>query len=200
MLPLVYTNPYAAGVFLAACLVWLAPEWLVAYRARAKVIRIDAGVRDRGSLQLLLGLQWTGLVLDFALAGLVPAAALSWQPALICGTGIGLILCGVVLRRYAIWALGHYFTREVAVSADQPVVQRGPYRCLRHPAYSGTFLTMLGIGCVLGNWAGLLLLLLGVFAGHLYRVHVEEQALLQSIGQPYAAYMRRTKRFIPWIV
>jgi protein-S-isoprenylcysteine O-methyltransferase Ste14 len=200
LLPLVYTNHLATGIFLAACLAWLAPEWFVAYRYRAKVVRRDVGVRDRGSLWLLIGLQWTGLALDFALAGLLPAAALPWQRVVIFGVGISMILCGVALRWYAIRVLGHYFTREVAASNDQPVVQNGPYHYLRHPAYSGTFLTMLGVGLALGNWAGLLVLLLCVFAGHLYRVRVEEQVLLQSIGQPYADYMRQTRRFLPWII
>jgi protein-S-isoprenylcysteine O-methyltransferase Ste14 len=97
------------------------------------------------------------------------------------------------------WLVGRFFTREVAVSVDQPVVQRGPYRWIRHPAYSGTFLTMLGVCLALTNWASLLVLLLCVGLGHVYRVRVEERALTQVIGQPYIEYMRRTKRFIPWL-
>lgn len=200
MLPLVYTNHLATGIFLVACLAWLAPEWLVAYRYRAKVARSDAAVQDRSSLWLLIGLQWAGLALDLLFSALLPAATLSWLRGITFGVGIGLILLGVALRQYAIRVLGHYFTREVAVSSDQPVVRSGPYRYLRHPAYSGTFLTMFGFGLALGNWAGLLVLLLCVLVGHLYRVRVEEQALLQSIGQPYADYRRRTRRFIPWIL
>jgi protein-S-isoprenylcysteine O-methyltransferase Ste14 len=83
------------------------------------------------------------------------------------------------------------------VSPDQQVVQHGPYRLIRHPAYTGTFLTMLGVGLVVTNWASLICLLLCVFFGHIYRVNIEEQALIQTIGQPYIEYMRRTKRFIP---
>jgi len=78
-------------------------------------------------------------------------------------------------------------------------VQTGPYRYIRHPAYSGTFLTMLGVGLAMTNWASLMALLLCVFSGHLYRVHVEEKALIRAIGQPYIEYMRHTRRFIPWV-
>ena len=113
--------------------------------------------------------------------------------------GVILILLGVALRWYAIRALGRYFTRDVAVSADQLVVQDGPYRWIRHPAYSGTFVTMLGVGLALTNWVGLVTLLACVLTGYLYRVRVEEHALIQSIGQPYAEYMARTKRFIPHV-
>src|SRR5690348_10749258 len=119
---------------------------------------------------LLIGLLWSGVAVSFVLAELFPAAALSWQRTTFFGIGISFILLGVALRWYAIRILGRYFTRDVAVSSDQKVVQDGPYRYIRHPAYSGTFLTMLGVGLALTNWASLVILLLCVFAGHLYRV------------------------------
>ena len=148
---------------------------------------------------ILIALLWFGVALSFLLAALLPAAALSWQRTTLFLVSVTFIPLGVALRWYAIWTLGRYFTRDVAVSADQQVIQRGPYRFIRHPAYSGTFLTMLGVGLALTNWAGLLALLLCVLAGHLYRVSIEEKALTQTIGQPYVTYMQHTKRFIPWV-
>ena len=197
MLPFVLTRPLAGWIFLAACLIWNVPEWIGALTQRASVTRREATPRDRGSMGMLIGLLWLGLALDGALVVLLPGATLTWQRPLLFGSGIGLLLCGVALRWYAIWTLGRSFTRDVAVSADQQVVQRGPYRSIRHPAYSGTFLTMLGVGLALGNWVGLLVLLACVFLGHWFRVRVEEQALVQVIGQPYVDYMRRTRRFVP---
>ncbi len=199
MLPLVYTNAGAAWILLVACLIWNVPEWIGARRQTAKAVRKEAIVRDRGSMNILIGLLWLGVVLNFALAALFPAAAIPWQRTALFGIGVSLILLGTALRWYAIWKLGSYFTRDVAVSANQEVVQSGPYRYIRHPAYSGTFATMLGLGLALTNWASLVALLACVFAGHLYRVHVEEKALVQAIGQPYIEYMQHTRRFIPWV-
>jgi protein-S-isoprenylcysteine O-methyltransferase Ste14 len=167
-------------------------------RQMARVSRKAAAVQDRGSLGILIGLQWLGIALNFALAALVPEAAMPW-PQVFFLLGVFCMLLGVALRWYAIWTLGRYFTRDVAVSADQEVVQRGPYRVVRHPAYSGTFLTMLGLGLALTNWASLVALLACVFLGHLYRVSIEERALIEAIGQPYLEYMRNTKRFIPLV-
>lgn len=199
MLPLIYTDAKAAGIFLAACLVWNVPEVIGALQQRAKVSRKEASVQDRGSMGILIGLQWIGLALNFLLAWLFRAAAIPWHRTALFSVGVTLILLGVALRWYAIWSLGRYFTRDVAVSADQQVVQNGPYRTIRHPAYSGTFLTMLGVGLAMTNWASLLALLICVLSGHLYRVRVEEKALTQTIGQPYIAYMQRTRRFIPFV-
>jgi protein-S-isoprenylcysteine O-methyltransferase Ste14 len=168
-------------------------------RQMAKISRKMDAVQDRGSLIVLLGLQWTGLALNFLLAWLLPVAAIRWQRTTLFLLGLTAILLGVALRWYAIRVLGSYFTRDVAVTADQPVVMHGPYRLIRHPAYSGTFLTMLGVGLATTNWASLVVLLVCVFLGHLYRVSIEEQALIRIIGQPYIAYVRRTKRFIPGV-
>jgi protein-S-isoprenylcysteine O-methyltransferase Ste14 len=199
LLPLIYTNTGAAGIFLAACLIWNVPEMIGAFKQTARVSRKEASVRDRGSMGILIGLQWVGLALNFLLGGVFPAAAITWQRTVIFSMGVTLILLGVTLRWYAIWILGSYFTRDVAVSADQKVVQKGPYRFIRHPAYTGTFLTMLGVGLAMTNWASLVALLICVLLGHVYRVRVEEQALIQRIGQPYVEYMHRTRRFIPLV-
>ena len=150
-------------------------------------------------MAILIGLQWIGLALNFLLVWLFPAAAITWHRTALFLLGVTLIPLGVALRWYAIWTLGGYFTRDVAVSADQKVVQNGPYRSIRHPAYSGTFLTMLGVGLAMTNWASLVALLVCVFLGHLYRVRVEEKVLIQTIGQQYVEYMHRTRRFIPFV-
>ena len=199
MKPLIAAHPAAAVAFGVACLVWIVPEMLGMARQMAKVSRHTAQVQDRGSMAILLGLQWAGLALNFWLAWGFPAAAIPRLRTPLFLLGLAFILLGVALRWYAIRMLGRYFTRDVAVSADQPVVQPGPYRLIRHPAYSGTFLTMLGVGLAMTNWASLLALAFCIFLGHYYRVRVEEQALVRTLGQPYSDYMQRTKRFIPWV-
>jgi protein-S-isoprenylcysteine O-methyltransferase len=199
VLPLIYTNAAAAAVFIAACLIWNVPEAASMLSQMARVARGNSEVQDRGSLAILLGLLWLGLALSFLLAAVVPAAALSWHRTYLFLLAVVLILCGVGLRWYAIITLGRYFTRDVAVSADQPVVQTGPYRFIRHPSYTGTFLTMLGVGLAVTNWASLVALLTCTFAGHLYRVHVEEEALSRTIGRSYLEYCRHTRRFIPFV-
>jgi len=200
LLPLIYTNAGAAGIFLAACLIWYVPEMIGTLKQTARASRKEASVQDRGYMGILIGLQWLGLALNFLLAGFFQAAAIPWHRTALFGIGVTLILLGVALRWYSIWTLGRYFTRDVAVSSDQIVVQNGPYRYIRHPAYSGTFLTMMGVGLAMTNWASLVALLIGVLLGHMYRVNVEERALIQSIGQPYIEYMHRTKRFIPLLL
>ncbi len=199
MLPLIYTNALAAVMFIAACLVWNLPEMVGMWHQTAQVSRQTASIQDHHSMRLLIALEYIGIALDVLIASFVTSTAISWYRPVVFAMGISLMLLGVALRWYAITTLGKYFTRDVAVTADQPVVRHGVYRFIRHPSYSGTFLTMLGLGLALGNWLGLLILLGGVFLGHSYRVRVEELALARGIGQPYMDYMRQTRRFIPWL-
>ena len=44
-----------------------------------------------------------------------------------------------------------------------------------------------------------LLIALAIVVTFSYRVRLEERALLAALGDPYAAYMQRTKRFVPWL-
>ncbi|HEX3944688.1 MAG TPA: isoprenylcysteine carboxylmethyltransferase family protein [Rhizomicrobium sp.] len=48
-------------------------------------------------------------------------------------------LCGYIaleiLRAWTMLALGHYWTTRIISLADAPLVQRGPYRFVRHPNY-----------------------------------------------------------------
>lgn len=73
----------------------------------------------------------------------------------------------------------------------------GPYRWLRHPAYTGMLLMYAGINMALGTWLGTLIGV-GVFlTATLYRIQVEEKALVEAFGEQYRAYMRHTWRLLP---
>ena len=197
MRPLFFDQPIYSVTFGVACTIWYVPELLGAFFQRAA--RRNATRHDRGSYAVLVGVLWMGLLLGFGIAALAPWAAILALRRLLFWLGVAGILAGVAVRWYAIRVLGRFFTRDVATQIGQTVVQDGPYRFIRHPAYSGTLLTLLGIGLTLGNWLALLVVLIGGVVGHLYRVRVEEQALLDALGEPYRVYMRGTRRFIPFV-
>jgi protein-S-isoprenylcysteine O-methyltransferase Ste14 len=95
--------------------------------------------------------------------------------------------------------LGKHFTGNVRAAADQPVIDRGAYRWVRHPSYTGGILMYLGTGLALTNWLSAFIMVFATAAAYLYRVHVEEQALQANLGSRYQEYMQRTKRFIPFV-
>jgi protein-S-isoprenylcysteine O-methyltransferase len=96
-------------------------------------------------------------------------------------------------------ALGRFFTVQVAVHQDHQVVRAGPYRRLRHPAYSGALIAFLGLGVLTGSALSLAIILAGTGAAFLYRIEVEERALRSRLGADYAEYARATNRLIPFV-
>ena len=85
----------------------------------------------------------------------------------------------------------------VAIAAGHRLIDTGPYRFVRHPSYTGALMAFLGLALCLANWVSLAVMLIPVLLVFLRRMHVEEDALLQALGNQYRDYMQRTKRLIP---
>jgi protein-S-isoprenylcysteine O-methyltransferase Ste14 len=113
--------------------------------------------------------------------------------------GVALFVGGMVLRWYSIIHLGRFFTINVAIAADHQLVDNGPYRFVRHPSYTGALLAFIGFAMVLRNWASVLVISLPIAFAFLYRINVEERALVQALGERYRVYIQRTKRLIPFV-
>jgi protein-S-isoprenylcysteine O-methyltransferase Ste14 len=78
-------------------------------------------------------------------------------------------------------------------------VERGPFRWVRHPSYTGVLLAFLGWALTLENWVAMALVVVPIFIAFVRRMNVEEEALRGALGERYAAYMKRTKRLIPGV-
>lgn len=129
---------------------------------------------------------------------IAPAAAIGHGAAAFA-VGMVLLVAGIALRVWSFQVLGQYFTFTVKVSPGQPVVTSGPYRVLRHPGYAGGLLAIAGIGVVNGNWVGLASVVLPWLALIVWRIHLEENALLGALGGRYRAYAAHHKRLVPLV-
>jgi protein-S-isoprenylcysteine O-methyltransferase Ste14 len=195
--PLPFTWPYA--LFFWAVYVWaFFPEWRVV-QGGIKGAK-DVASKDSGSLRVLLGGMWIALFLAFPLAFVRAWSFPQRAQRPLFVAGLLFIILGSLLRRYCFRTLGEFFTGDVRAEQDQPVISTGPYRWVRHPSYTAGMMMFIGIGLALGSWVSFFLLAVGSIATYSYRVVIEERILLQTIGEPYAAYMQGRKRFIPHIV
>jgi protein-S-isoprenylcysteine O-methyltransferase Ste14 len=194
--PLPFVNTTYALIFWATYILWIIPEIIVSKR---KAPKVSSKSGDRGSLLVVMLLLWIGIAADFALSSQLPQAAIRSGRVPVFFVGIGLMFAGMALRLYSISLLGRYFTFEVVVHTDQPVIEIGPYRYIRHPSYAGALITITGLGLALGNWAGLIALLGCMVVAYGYRIPIEESALVDALGEPYRKYVRRTRRLIPFV-
>ncbi len=187
-----------------ALVFWAVNVW--AFLPERKVVQSgreglkDAGSKDSGSLKVIMAGNGIALGLAYPLA-FVRAWSFpeKWQVSLFI-VGVLMVFLGSVIRRYCWRTLGQYFTGDVKAKTDQPVIRSGPYRFVRHPSYTAAMIMFTGIGLALGNWVSLVLITIATIAAYSYRVAVEERALLGTIGEPYRAYMKERKRFIPYVV
>lgn len=114
-------------------------------------------------------------------------------------TGIIIILIGIVIRFIAIKQLGRFFTVDVTIRENHQLLQTGFYSVLRHPSYSGALLSFLGFGLSLNNWLGIPIAFLPVLFMFIHRMNTEEKVLTEQFGEQYLAYIKKTKRIIPFI-
>ncbi|MES1212662.1 MAG: isoprenylcysteine carboxylmethyltransferase family protein, partial [Leifsonia sp.] len=194
MIPLAFEHPVARIVFDVVLVLWVLEEVSIRVattRNRAK------GTTEWASLVAVivgfgLGVGGGILIATHLIWAAIPVGRLALLVA-----GVALMVLGVALRAWSVIVLGRNFTVYVQVREQQPVVDTGPYRLLRHPSYSALLLVCLGIGIALANWLALIVIVVLPTAAILLRIRVEERALLAGIGEPYRRFAATRKRLIP---
>jgi protein-S-isoprenylcysteine O-methyltransferase len=181
-------------LYLALWGIFLVGEALLPINRRAREHRVP---EDRGFPAL-------GLIV-FLVSNLIAVPLLKISPALAFATyttsaiGLTFMLAGLVLRWWSIIHLGRLFTVDVAVTPNQPVVDSGPYKWIRHPSYTGAVMVVAGAALCFGNLASALVLLVPYVSLLMRRIQVEEAALTRGIGDRYRQYVMRTKRLVPGV-
>ena len=193
-LPLPFTWPHLL-VFWAVYIWAFIPEFRIVRAARST----PEPAEDRGSLRVVLLTFNIAIIAAFILPFIARRAALPGNRSAWYYAGVLTLYCGSRLRRHCFRALGTFFTGTVQIQSGHQVVDGGAYRWLRHPSYSAALLMVLGITLALGNWLSVAVCFIMTASAYSYRAHVEEHALLASLGAPYARFMATRKRFVPFI-
>ncbi len=118
--------------------------------------------------------------------------ALAWSGVVLCIAGFA----------FCIWArftLGSNWSGVVTVKGGHELITRGPYAIVRHPIYTGLLAMIVATVVVFGHVAGIIALPF-VFLGLWIKLRYEEKLMLEKFPEQYAAYQRRVKRFIPFIL
>ena len=192
--PLVLSGGAPEFAFWIVLSAWLLGEGAWALRTTMR----DAETRDATEPLLTLALVGgIGLGIYFAsTAESLDLPGPRWWPPV---AGLAVLVAGLAIRIWAIRTLGRFFIYTVRVGEDHRVVDTGPYRLVRHPSYTGLLMAALGVGIALDNWLSVAFCLLPALTGFGIRLLSEERTLAAELGEPYRAYMARTKRLIPGI-
>jgi protein-S-isoprenylcysteine O-methyltransferase Ste14 len=131
-----------------------------------------------------------------------------------------LIIFGVHFRLWSQRVLGRHFTFELALLNEHKLITHGPYAYVRHPGYTGSLLSALGVvlfplarGTLLHEVTGTqwkqifdvvytavvgLMVFVGFFS--VRRSNIEDQMLKDGFGKEWDAWAANTKyKLIPFL-
>jgi protein-S-isoprenylcysteine O-methyltransferase Ste14 len=180
----------------ACWLIFLAFWLLAAISTKRSVYRESRSQRLRYSILLIAGyfLLIGGHRLPYPLsAGVISRLQIiAWAGVILCVTGLS----------FCIWAratLGRNWSGTITLKEGHELIERGPYRLVRHPIYTGLIAMFLGTVIVLGHAAGIAGLVLA-FLSFWIKLREEERIMLKQFPDQYAAYQQRVKRIIPFVL
>jgi protein-S-isoprenylcysteine O-methyltransferase Ste14 len=144
------------------------------------------GMAHAASLVSALVFPWLGW-------GRVPVGeAVGWL-------GIAVLVAGFSFQLAAMLTLRESYTLSLQAHAEQHVVTKGPYRLIRHPGYLAQMVFWFGFALATRNALVIAVVVLTDLPVYLYRIHVEERLLLETLGEAYRAYAAHTRRLLPGI-
>ena len=120
------------------------------------------------------------------------AAPIAWTAVVLC-------IAGLLFALWARFILGRNWSSVVTLKEGHELVERGPYRFVRHPIYTGMLAMFFATALVQRHFAGFVGVLL-MFVSFWVKLGLEENLMLQQFPEQYAAYRRRTRRIIPFVL
>lgn len=174
---------------------WFLSEFLLGRLRRSNANDIKGA--DKNSLAII----WIVVIPSIAVASYIassirmPMVAGEW----IRYAGLALMILGIVFRMLVIKTLGRMFTVDVTIREGHKLKKDGFYKIVRHPSYSASLISFMGFGISLNNWISFFLVAVASSSVFLYRIRIEEDALIKQFGSEYTDYRKSTKAIIPFI-
>jgi protein-S-isoprenylcysteine O-methyltransferase Ste14 len=110
------------------------------------------------------------------------------------GVGLGLLCVPGIYWLFS--SIGSGITPTSATRKHHQLVTSGPYRWVRHPLYTFGSSMFIALGMMADNW---FIAALGIlaFIAMAIRTPKEEANLIETFGDEYREYMKRTGRYFP---
>ena len=110
-----------------------------------------------------------------------------------------LFVVGIYIYSKSINELGKFFSTGIEIKQGHKLVQTGPYKYVRHPAYFGGLIFMAGVAIASNSFWGIILFALITVPWYALRIHAEEKMLSEEFGKEFEEYKKKTKIIIPKI-
>jgi protein-S-isoprenylcysteine O-methyltransferase Ste14 len=192
-------TPLVARIaFLVGIVAWYVIRYPFQRRARKMgVARSAGGARDRALLVIAALAQFL-IPAVYGLSGW-PSSADYGFFAVEAWAGVLAMIASLVLFRVTHKQLGRMWSVTLEMREGHKLVTDGLYAHVRHPMYSSFLLFALAQALLLQNWIAGPVGLVGFGILFFMRVPQEERVMIETFGDEYRGYMRRTARIIPWV-
>jgi protein-S-isoprenylcysteine O-methyltransferase Ste14 len=111
-------------------------------------------------------------------------------------TGTLLALAMTPLLAWIHRELDRQYSAVLEIKKDHQLITTGPYEKVRHPMYTVLMLFSLGLSLVTANLIVIFFAVLLILAFPFW-VRIEEEKMIETFGDEYTEYMKRTGRFFP---
>ncbi len=152
---------------------------------------------DKASIWILMVSIAIGYCLSFTVGATKMGRVYHWDTFF--AIGALMVIVGLFIRIRSILILKQHFTYTVTKIEGHELIETGFYKTIRHPGYLGQLIIFTGIATSMSNWLSILLMIIPVLIGFIYRIRVEERFMTEQMGPKYLDYQKRTKRLIPGI-
>ncbi|QQR90592.1 MAG: isoprenylcysteine carboxylmethyltransferase family protein [Myxococcales bacterium] len=154
-------------------------------------------IHDRGTALQIIWSIYAVQFLTLLEAALRYPTSMKW--GVVSWISLALMLLGLCLRSWSFIVLGKYFTWHIDIQTEQTIVNQGPYRLIRHPSYTGAFLTYFFSTTFFHCWFTAIGALAVLGLAFTRRIIHEEKILRISISG-YSEYAKITKAVIPFLL
>jgi protein-S-isoprenylcysteine O-methyltransferase Ste14 len=110
--------------------------------------------------------------------------------------GLVVFIFGTAINILGRLYLGHNWSNQVRVRGQHTLVDKGPFKWVRHPLYASIIIMIYAAGFIYHNYLVVILNTIVFIPIMTYRAKQEENALIESV-EGYADYMKKTGRFVP---
>ena len=112
------------------------------------------------------------------------------------GSGIALIVAGVLLIRSSMQSIGQAGTTYNPYAASTALVTSGIYRHTRNPGYLGLAVIQIGLALMIDSpWIAVTTIVSVVITSQ-FVIRLEEEKLNRAFGQEYQDYLSKVRRWI----
>lgn len=180
-----------------ACWVLFFVIWLLAAISNKRSIYRESGAeRLRYSILLVLAFllltKRHRLPFPFDVRIIPGTEAGDWMAGVLC-------LAGLAFCFWARATLGRNWSGYITLKEGHELIERGPYRFVRHPIYTGLLVMFLATALAYGHLGGFVAVMVA-FASFWIKLVEEEKLMRQQFPEQYRAYEQRVKRIIPFVL